>query len=167
MKRSQITRIALAVILAATALLPCASLAQTGRERKKLGSLTNTSLQVRRFSGEFAEWGLYTDISSPRAVTFHWGSKQPGAARAFYQVSEENLTFDTKPETMKKALKTVPLGKLPAAGSVVQFDIDFAPYLTPPSKSKDCYVRVFTVDDQGNVVGPPSLSAKVSYSAVN
>jgi hypothetical protein len=139
------------------------------RAERKWGPLTNTSLQVRRYSGDQSEWRLSTDISSPHAVTFRWESKQTGATKAYYQVSEENLFFDTKLETMLKAIVRVPLGSLPAAGSVKQFDIDFAVFAPaePPASPTTYYVRVITVDDQGHVVGAPSMSARVLYSKPN
>src|SRR5438128_2492724 len=96
MKTVRIAIFALTAIFVAGAILSLASFAQTGGQ--KLGPLTNTSLQARRFSGDFAEWKLSTDISSPHAVTFRWGTKQAGAVKAYYQVSEEDLSFNTTPE---------------------------------------------------------------------
>ncbi len=167
MKIIRIAMFALAVVFAATSIAPSGSLAQT--PRIKIIRRTNTSIQVRRYSGDMSEWRQSTDISSPHAVTFRWESKEAGATKGYYQVSEADLGVSTTTETMLKAIARASLGSLPAAGSVKQFDIDFAAFApaTPPAQAKTYYVRVITVDDQGHLVGTPSASVQVLYAGPN
>jgi hypothetical protein len=167
MKLIRIAIFALSIVCVVTFIAPSATPAQTSRI--KIMRRTSTSIEVRRNSGDFAEWGQLTDISSPHAVTFRWESKQTGATKAYYQVSEEDLSFGTTTEVMLKAIARRSLGELPATGSVKQFEIDFAAFApaTPPAATKTYYVRVITVDEQGRVVGTPSASVQVLYSAPN
>jgi hypothetical protein len=167
MKTVRIAIFALTAIFVAGAILSLASFAQTTRRRPR--PHTDTILQARLFSGDFAEWGLSTDISSPHAVTFRWGSKQAGAVKAYYQVSEEDLGFDTTPDVMQKTVWHSNLGTIPAPDHVMQFEINFASFApaTPPASTKTYFVRVVTLDDKDRIVGAPSMSAQVYYSAPN
>lgn len=168
MKRIRIAMFALLIVFAAASIItPSATWAQTGKI--KIMRRTSTSLQVRRYGGDMAEWRQSTDISSPHNVTFRWESKQADATKGYYQVSEEDLGFSATTETMVKAIARGSLGSLPAAGSVKQFEIDFAAFAPakPPAATKTYYVRVITLDDQGRVVGTPSASVQVLYSSPN
>ena len=127
-----------------------------------------TRLEVREFSGDFAQWGTQAALGKGGLQReFRWTpSRRPAAAR--YEISRYPFPAPSNYQPVSPLEASMPL-PVPAAGAG-SFTIDFAPALqqifgtSAPSEHARFYVRVVLLGSDQKPLSPVSNSAILDYS---
>jgi hypothetical protein len=125
-------------------------------------------LEVREFSGDFAQWGAKAALSKGGLQRdFRWtASRRPAAAR--YEISAYPFPAQTAYQPVAPLVASVPL-TVPASGAGA-FTIDFAPALqqifgtSAPADHARFYVRVVLLGPDQKPLSPVSNTAVLEYS---
>lgn len=125
-------------------------------------------LEVREFSGDFAQWGTHAALSTGGLQReFRWtASRRPAAAR--YEISRYPFPSPSTYQPTSPLEASVPL-PVPASGAG-SFTIDFAPALqqifgtsAPPEHAR-FYVRVVLLAADQKPLSPVSNTATLDYT---
>lgn len=154
------------VLVIVTAL---AAFAQAGLKTKAVPlAPVVPKLEVREFSGDFAQWGVKAALSKGGLVReFRWAaSRRPAAAR--YEISVYPFPSPSLYQPVTPLVASVPIA-VPAAGGGA-FSIDFAPALqqvygsSAPAGHARFYVRLVMLGADQKPLSPASNTAVLEYA---
>jgi hypothetical protein len=144
-----------------------------GLDIKPAPPATKTKLEVQEYSKEFEQWVKTLTITSPKKLSFRWSTDEADATAARWAVSDKPISFGNaltpaaavqQPHVIKSGV----LGKAPAKGKFLTFEINFALFApaNPPQTPRTYWVFVTPTNWGGRVreaVGLPSVPVKVVY----
>jgi len=146
--------------------LPPPSTAQP-QDKKPAGGLSplhRTRLEARAYSGGDLDssfpWGRAVTIVSGTKLYFRWGTSEPVATSAEWQVTASPGGFPGPQDVIASGQRT----QIPAAGQLAEFAIDFKQFLpqAPPAQPKNYYVRI--VPRKGRLNLAPSPEVRVTHA---
>ncbi len=124
--------------------MPQPSAAQPQDRKTGLSPLSKTKLEARAYSGGDLDssfpWGRAVTIVSGTTLYFRWGTSEPGATSAEWQVTASPGGFSGPPDVIASGQRT----QIPAARQLAEFAIDFKQFLpqTPPAQPKKALVQI-------------------------
>lgn len=125
-------------------------------------------LEVREFSGDFAQWGTKAALSKNGLLReFRWtASRRPAAAR--YEISVYPFPAPSAYQPVAPLVASIPIAVPAAAGG--SFSIDFAPALqqlygtSAPAEHARFYVRLVMLGADQKPLSPVSNTAVLEYA---
>jgi len=154
--------------LVLTAILACAQTVsgQIAKQPTAKLVMSATTIEVRRFSGDFEEWTDTFTIHTPQSLTLRWKTTLSTASAGVWQVSDKPFIPSSASPLGATVLKSGPLPSVTPGGNAMPFTVDFGTILTTPPKVAPTvyFVRAVPTTAAGHPAGKTFPVARIIHA---
>ena len=128
------------------------------------GPMLSANLKIEQGSGDFSQWVTSTTVNETGRKLMRWTNTRPNVNVVQWQVSDAPLPWNNPDMNQPGIIKTGYIAPI-AQGKSVIFPIEFDKILpqSPPSKPKDYYIRIVTLNTPQNKLMVSTKPVTITY----